>query len=292
MDAIYISTDDDLISMNGENKENGIPPRSVSSNVKGGFMAPTKTWLIYMGNQIDLKSRSPSPGLNLKERSPSPKRRFRESSSESDSRDKSRKSSVGPNQRKAERDPNLPIVKRSNSVKKNSSINGDLKGVDVTKKAVTNGLDRDARISKTSTANNKTVSAEKNKLPNGLARKDSSAKSDSKSDNKTAINVTAGATAGDVKNNQKKSTPPPPVAPKPSNHVGQVLTSSAKQEQEDASSKAAMTNMTGSISSNLMQETVSSRLKKISAEEYSMLERKTSNFNEQQQLASRATTQG
>merc|ERR1719445_2497452 len=58
-------------------------------------MAPTKTWLIYMGNQIDLKSRSPSPGLNLKERSPSPRRLLRESSSESD-REKSRKLSVGP----------------------------------------------------------------------------------------------------------------------------------------------------------------------------------------------------
>merc|ERR1719445_3070 len=158
---------DDLIYMNGENKENGVPPRSVSTNVKGGFLAPTKSWLLYMGNQVDLKSRSPSPGLNMKERSPSPRRHFRESSSESD-REKSRKLSVGPGSanRKTEKDPNLPIVKRSNSVKKKPSANGI---VEPNKKSVSSTSTQDRAVRKTSQSTEK-----KNSMANGLIKRDGS----------------------------------------------------------------------------------------------------------------------
>lgn len=241
-------------NLNGENKENGAPSKpsvTTSGNVKGGFLAPTKSWLLYMGNQVDLKSRSPSPGLNIKERSPSPKRRMRESSSESDTKDKSRKSSVGPaSQRKAvEKDPNLPIVRRSNSVKKKSAINGDVKGKDLTKKEVSNGVDGDGR-----SANNVTKPTTTNghkSTTNSLLKKEASVtKLDPKlgaktmSDTKTPINVKDG-TESESKNRQKKATPPP-VAPKPKSNG----CSSFKQETEDVNGiKTASTTSTGSSSS-------------------------------------------
>ena len=228
-------------NLNGENKENGAPSRpGTSSNVKGGFLAPTKSWLLYMGNQVDLKSRSPSPGLNIKDRSPSP-RRMRESSAESDTKVKSRKSSVGPGQRKVvEKDPNLPIVKRSNSVKKKSAINGDVKGKDLTKKEVSNGADGDER-----SANNVTKPTATNRHKSTtncpLKKEVSASKLDPKlgaktmSDSKTPINVKDG-TESDSKNRQKKAAPPP-VAPKPKSNG----CSSLKQETEEGIKVASST---------------------------------------------------
>lgn len=60
--------------------------RGGAGQVKGGFLAPTKSWLCYMGDQIDLKSRSPSPRAKPG-RSPSPRRRLRASSSESEGKE-------------------------------------------------------------------------------------------------------------------------------------------------------------------------------------------------------------
>merc|ERR1712128_363487 len=58
---------------NGENKENGFakrdPPKTTASTAKGGYLAPTKSWIRYMGDPIDLKSRSPSPAPPERKRS-------------------------------------------------------------------------------------------------------------------------------------------------------------------------------------------------------------------------------
>ena len=98
------------------------PPES---NVKGGFLAPTKAWLSLRGENVSLNSRSPSPGSKLsidlsKERSMSPKRKLRESSAESDGQ--SRKSvSFGLKERRAiGKDPALPAVRRSSSLRASS----------------------------------------------------------------------------------------------------------------------------------------------------------------------------
>ena len=244
-------------NMNGENKENGAPSRPVtSSNVKGGFLAPTKSWLLYMGNQVNLKSRSPSPGLNIKDRSPSP-RRMRESSAESDTKDKSRKSSVGPGQRKVvEKDPNLPIVKRSNSVKKKSAINGDVKGKDLTKKEVSNGADGDGRSTNNVT---KPTATNRHKSTTNcpLKKEVSASKLDPKlgaktmSDSKTPINVKDG-TESDSKNRQKKASPPP-VAPKPKSNG----CSSLKQETEDVTGNKIASSTASSSSAKLSEVSTS-----------------------------------
>merc|ERR1712156_1016445 len=93
--------------------------KPTESNVKGGFLAPTKAWLSLRGENVSLNTRSPSPGskmsvdLSSKERSMSPKRKLRESSAESDSQ--SRKSvSFGKKERKSSgKDPALPTVRSS-----------------------------------------------------------------------------------------------------------------------------------------------------------------------------------
>ena len=246
-------------NMNGENKENGVPTKPVTvSNVRGGFLAPTKSWLLYMGNQVDLKSRSPSPSLNIKERSPSPRRRMRESSSESDTKshqDKARKSSVGPGQRKVvEKDPNLPIVKRSNSVKKKSAINGDLKGKDSTKKAVSNGVDGDGRSAHYVTQ--PTATDKHKSATNGRLKKEASAsKLDSKqaaktmSDTKTPINVKDGSEI-DSKNKQKKGSQPP-VAPKP-------VTNGSSSLKQETDAVTAIKSASSAVSSSSASDKTSS----------------------------------
>ena len=355
-------------NVNGENKENVTRPVT-NSSVKGGFLAPTKSWLIYMGNQVDLKSRSPSPGLNIKERSPSPRRRFRESSSESDTKSqdksswKSSNGSAGGHRRVVEKDPNLPIVKRTNSLKK-PSMNGDTKGKDLTKKAVANGSARPTKPSTHSgnVSQPQSGAGDKQKVGsnNAAAKKELSAtKLDPKpntktvSDTKTPINV-KDVTGVDAKNKQKKVTPPA-VAPKPtavtqvssskqnvdkvstttttvevaeasassmsasstasltmkSSEINSLSTSSAQSSTATATAtvessststqevngveetsitaseviqkfetsseaRAAVTSSNSSISGHLLQDTVSSRLKKISADEFNLIERKTS----------------
>ena len=104
--------------------------KPTESNVKGGFLAPTKAWLSLRGENVSLNSRSPSPGSKLsidlsKERSMSPKRKLRESSAESDSQ--SRKSvSFGLKERRAiGKDPALPAtVRRSSSLRSSSEAAG------------------------------------------------------------------------------------------------------------------------------------------------------------------------
>ena len=93
------------------------------TDVKGGFLAPTKAWLSLRGENVSLNQRSPSPGSKLsidlsKERSVSPKRKLRESSAESDNQ--SRKSvSFGLKERRSiGKDPALPTtVRRSSSLR-------------------------------------------------------------------------------------------------------------------------------------------------------------------------------
>jgi len=200
----------DKNQFNGENKENGVPnggEKTTAGNPRGGFLAPTKSWLLYMGNQVDLKSRSPSPGLSMKERSPSPRRHFRESSSESD-REKSRKLSVGPGSanRKTEKDPNLPIVKRSNSVKKKPSANGI---VEPNKKSVSSTSTQDRAVRKTSQSNNLSQSTEKkNSMANGLIKRDGSVSKQSRE------SISSNTKGEEMKMNGKRPSPPP-VAPKP-----------------------------------------------------------------------------
>ena len=199
------SNKDELLYSNGENKEN---LAKTASSVKGGFLAPTKSWLLYMGNQVDLKSRSPSPGINMKERSPSPRRRLRESSSESET-NRLRKSSVGAGARKVvEKDPKLPIVKRTNSMIKKTSINGDAKGEEKSAKDLTSVNGRRTKRDNLTQKRQNSFSGENNK---NLVEKQASASSES--------------------SNQTKL--PPPVAPKP---VIQNSSNNNEKKKVDASS--------------------------------------------------------
>merc|ERR1712106_676769 len=80
----------------------------------------------------------------------SPRRRLRESSTDSESKEKSRKPAVCPPPRKMmEKDPNLPTVKRSASMRSKAQTNGDLKRTDSMKKTITNGIDKDLAGTKT-----------------------------------------------------------------------------------------------------------------------------------------------
>ena len=270
-------------NLNGENKENGvaaIKPQKTTSNssVKGGFLAPTKSWLLYMGNQIDLKSRSPSPGRKDSgqaggrarkslERSPSPRRRLRESSTASTESEKStvrsRKSSVGPPGRKViEKDPKLPIVKRSNSIKKKPvAINGDVKGSDNIKKTVetnvgTNGPDNSSKATKTSREHNnvaQTNLTERQKpAPSSTELKDLS------------LELTE-CEAQQVSAEQ--------IREESGVEMSSMTASQAIQKFE---SQQVLQSRTAGGSSLLFQDTVSSALKKVSAEELQLSERKVS----------------
>ena len=302
---------DDLLykNLNGENKENGVAPlktktqKSLSNNVKGGFLAPTKSWLIYMGNQIDLKSRSPSPAgkdhsgsatvaRKSLERSPSPRRRIRESSTESDkSTVKSRKSSAGPpsSRKVVEKDPNLPIVKRSNSVKKKpSSINGDVKGSDNIKQTVvSNGPDNPSKETKTPrdykvSQSNMTGRQKSGSSPAGqndppvtsvsgppaaVVGSEVITSSEATSTEATSILATSNtatstraSTSNTATSEQSKTES---GVERESLSASQVIKKIESQTRSDSSSL-------------LYQDTVSSRMKKVSAEEFHLAERKVS----------------
>jgi len=231
-------------SKNGENKENGLAvkrdaPKTTQSNAKGGFLAPTKSWLLYMGDPIDLKSRSPSPGppegkrsLTIPrksvDRSVSPRRRMRESSTESEGKEKTRKTSACPISRKVtEKDPNLPTVKRSTSVRSKTQTNGDLKRTGSMKKTITNGVDKDQDVTKTSQMNGTDKSeanlTEKGK-PSVIKNKQKEASStsmtrkvgaDKTSENKNQININSAEIATKSRSTSGMKKVPPPVAPKP-----------------------------------------------------------------------------
>ena len=287
---------DDLLykNLNGENKENGVAPlktktqKSLSNNVKGGFLAPTKSWLIYMGNQIDLKSRSPSPAgkdhsgsatvaRKSLERSPSPRRRIRESSTESDkSTVKSRKSSAGPpsSRKVVEKDPNLPIVKRSNSVKKKpSSINGDVKGSDNIKQTVvSNGPDNPSKGTKTPrdykvSQSNMTGRQKSGSSPAGQ--------------NDPPVTSVSGPPAAVVGSEVITSSEATSTRASTSNMATseQSKTESGVERESLSASQVIkkIESQTRSDSSSLLyQDTVSSRMKKVSAEEFHLAERKVS----------------
>ena len=280
-------------TLNGENKENGVaalkPQRTTStSSVKGGFLAPTKSWLLYMGNQIDLKSRSPSPGgkdgggvggraRKSLERSPSPRRRLRESSTASTESEKStvrsRKSSVGPvgglgGPRKViEKDPKLPIVKRSNSVKKKPvAINGDVKGSDNIKKTVetnagTNGPDNSSKATKTSKEHN-------NVAQTNLTERQKPASSSTELEDLSAVTERAGAECeGETQQaSAELNTVESGV------EISSITASQAIQKFE--SQQVQQAKVVGT--SHLFQDTVSSAMKKVSAEEFHLNERKVS----------------
>jgi len=250
---------------NGENKENGFavkrePPKSTVSNAKGGYLAPTKSWISYMGDPIDLKSRSPSPAAperkrsttvprKITDRSPSPRRRLRESSTESEGKDKSKKPVICPPTRKMmEKDPNLPTVKRSTSVRSKAQTNGDLKRSDSMKKTITNGVDKDLGGTKTpqenSVAKSETQLSEKQKASSirnkqrdvsssSMTRKTAS----NKSENKSQININSVESATQAKSASGPKKVPPPVAPKPSstNTISSEYQVSDVSRQEDSS---------------------------------------------------------
>jgi len=99
--------------------------KPTESNVKGGFLAPTKAWLSLRGENVSLNSRSPSPGSKMsidKERSVSPKRKLRESSAESEASQSRKSVSFGLKERRAiDKDPALPTtVRRSSSLRASS----------------------------------------------------------------------------------------------------------------------------------------------------------------------------
>ena len=115
-------------STHSDQEQRGASFKLTESNVKGGFLAPTKAWLSLRGENVSLNTRSPSPGskmsvdVSTKERSLSPKRKLRESSAESDSQ--SRKSvSFGKKERKSSgKDPALPTMP---TVRRSSSLRGE-----------------------------------------------------------------------------------------------------------------------------------------------------------------------
>jgi len=227
---------------NGENKENGgivkqDPPKTTISSAKGGYLAPTKSWISYMGDPIDLKSRSPSPApperkrsttvpRKITDRSPSPRRRIRESSTESESKEKSRRPAVCPPPRKMmEKDPNLPSVKRSASMRSKAKTNGDLKRNDSMKKTITNGIDKDLAGTKTpqenGVAKSETHLSEKQKSSIRNKQRDVSSSNvtrkaaSNKSENKTQIDINSSETATKTRSTSGPKKVPPPVAPKP-----------------------------------------------------------------------------
>ncbi len=129
-------------SKNGSSAAAGKPPAppapSATTEVtaKGGFLAPTQAWLSHMGEKLDFKSRSPSPSRREGQvsatvirkpldRSPSPRQRrpgggnTRDSSIEPPPR---RQQSLGGPPAKApvrnqERNPSLPTIRRSGSLR-------------------------------------------------------------------------------------------------------------------------------------------------------------------------------
>jgi len=228
---------------NGENKENGFavkrePPKSTVSTAKGGYLAPTKSWISYMGDPIDLKSRSPSPAAperkrsttvprKITDRSPSPRRRLRESSTESEGKEKSKKLIICPAPRKMkEKDPNLPTVKRTASIRSKAQTNGDIKRSDSMKKTITNGVDKDLAGTKTpqesSVAKSDTQLSEKQKA-SSIRNKQRDVSSSSvtrkaggnKSENKSQININSAESATKTRSTSGQKKVPPPVAPKP-----------------------------------------------------------------------------
>merc|ERR1711892_50834 len=260
---------------NGENKENGFakrdPPKTTASTAKGGYLAPTKSWIRYMGDPIDLKSRSPSPApperkrsttvpRKITGRSPSPRRRLRESSTDSESKEKSRKPAVCPPPRKMmEKDPNLPTVKRSASMRSKAQTNGDLKRTDSMKKTITNGIDKDLAGTKTpqenGVAKSETQPSEKQKT-SSIRKKQRDVSSTSvtrkaasnKSENKNQININSAETATKTRSTSGPKKVPPPVAPKPicASNISseyQVSDSNLVNRSEDSalSSTAAVT---------------------------------------------------
>eukprot|EP00090_Calanus_glacialis_P007295 TRINITY_DN15736_c0_g1_i1.p1 TRINITY_DN15736_c0_g1~~TRINITY_DN15736_c0_g1_i1.p1 ORF type:complete len:1469 (-),score=349.82 TRINITY_DN15736_c0_g1_i1:440-4540(-) len=260
---------------NGENKENGgivkrDPPKTTVSSAKGGYLAPTKSWISYMGDPIDLKSRSPSPApperkrsttvpRKITDRSPSPRRRIRESSTESESKEKSRRPAVCPPPRKMmEKDPNLPSVKRSASMRSKVQTNGDLKRTDSMKKTITNGIDKDLAGTKTpqenAVAKSGTHLSEKQKTSTRNKQRDVSSSNatrkaaSNKSENKTQININSSETATKTRSTSGPKKVPPPVAPKPicASNISseyQVSDSNLVNRSEDSalSSTAAVT---------------------------------------------------
>jgi len=228
---------------NGENKENGLPvkrdpPKSTVSTAKGGYLAPTKSWISYMGDPIDLKSRSPSPAppdrkrsttvpRKITDRSVSPRRRLRESSTESEGKEKNKKPIICPAPRKMmEKDPNLPTVKRSSSMRSKGQTNGDLKRSDSMKKTITNGIDKDLSGTKTpqenGVAKSETQLSEKQKA-SSIRNKTRDVSSSSmtrraasnKSENKSQININSAENATKTRSSSGSKKVPPPVAPKP-----------------------------------------------------------------------------
>merc|ERR1712106_1092766 len=288
---------------NGENKENGFakrdPPKTTASTAKGGYLAPTKSWIRYMGDPIDLKSRSPSPApperkrsttvpRKITDRSPSPRRRLRESSTESESKEKSRKPAVCPPPRKMmEKDPNLPTVKRSASMRSKAQTNGDLKRTDSMKKTITNGIDKDLAGTKTpqetGVAKSETQPSEKQNT-SSIRKKQKDVSSNSvtrkaasnKSENKNQININSAETATKTRSTSGPKKVPPPVAPKPicasnispeyqvsdSNLVNRsedsALTSTAAITQNQLTSEEIATNNTVQVFSSLESSSTAS----------------------------------
>merc|ERR1712106_1271289 len=190
----------------------------------------------------------------------SPRRRLRESSTDSESKERARKSSVGPPPRKMkEKDPNLPSVKRSTSMRSKPQTNGDLKRTDSMKKTVTNGIDKDLAGTKTpqenGVAKSETHLSEKQKASsNRIKQKDLSSNSvtrkgaSNKSESRNQININSAETAAKTKPTSGSKKVPPPVAPKPicASNISseyQVSDSNLVNRSEDSalSSTAAVT---------------------------------------------------
>ena len=168
--------------------------KPTESNVKGGFLAPTKAWLSLRGENVSLNSRSPSPGSKLsidlsKERSMSPKRKLRESSTESDSQ--SRKSvSFGLKDRRAiGKDPGLPTVRRSSSLRASSEAG---KRTRVLKKAsmenltTQNGVNEVSKAKKEGVSVRQTSRSKESLNRNGEAKPGAPSRDVSKENNKVS----------------------------------------------------------------------------------------------------------
>ena len=114
----------------------GMKATTTEVTAKGGFLAPTQAWLSHMGEKLDFKSRSPSPSRREGQisatvvrkpldRSPSPRQRrpggTRDSSVDSGAR-RQQATSVStvksaPRRNPPERDPSLPKIRRSGSLR-------------------------------------------------------------------------------------------------------------------------------------------------------------------------------
>jgi len=94
-------------------------PADLSDSNGGGFLAPTRAWLSHMGDKIDVRSRTPSPGANEKKTSPATTLQQKDGTQPPGARtaNEGKKNATNQAVKKSEKLPKDPPVKRTFSLK-------------------------------------------------------------------------------------------------------------------------------------------------------------------------------